>query len=287
MAVLSVILLLFSQIVANVADVVTKDKHRIETSASARLALDRIASDLAGRVARKDADFLVIKRAGNDAIYFHAAAPAAVPANQTETDAIALVGYFVPGDSNAPSDPDGKGGLKRVGKALPLSGTGAFAHLPERLAGTTPGSLDTTFVQTLAEEVFRFEVEFLLDDGSISANLPTREAAGLDGLKYLAANGQSAALPASSVGDFSTVRAILVSIACLPVERKKLLSEAQIDALSDGFPDSVDIAPGGDRSAAGTGRWAGVAESANYTASIPQIAAAAVRVYRKSIPLHD
>lgn len=277
LGVLGIVLALFTQIVGHVENVTTGGRRRLDVDSTAQLTLDRIARDLSTRASRADVDWLLQKNTGDDAVYFFSEAPGYCTVNATQSDTIALIGY------RTALNAQGYKVLERVGKALPLTGGDQFYHLPTGSLAISIANLLPEDAQTLTDGLVRFEIEFLLSNGDISDTIPLRSANSKDDLHYLDANGKSAVVNANKLPDWDSVTAVIVTIALIDSDRGRILTEGQIEAIASQLPDAALIKAGGNRSDTGPGSWQKVIESG----AISQAARGAIRVYSKSIPIHE
>lgn len=157
-AVLSLLVVLVSQIVGGASKTTTSGRRQMEAEGQARLALDRIGADLTAMVRRTDVDYLFEKSAGNDRFFFYSEAPGFFdPATQASQSGLSLVGYRINSDYQ----------LERLGKAL------EFNNVTFKVGNATAGDLDVVWSSSvapgsndvdwsvLAENVFRLEIQFI------------------------------------------------------------------------------------------------------------------------------
>ncbi len=277
-AVLSLILVCFTQLIGSVSNVTGYGRERLDTNSSARLALDLIASDFANRVKRPDTDFLVVKAPGNDEFYFYSEAPALSISGTADT--VALIGYRVaPGIS-------GTSGLQRIGMGTTLPpGTAALGtppFLPSRLTSSTVASASANAAQALCQETVRMEVEFITKTGSCVASLPSRQDSGKPNYVYVGSSGSLGQIAAANVSDWSDIEAMVVTLVCIDREKLARLTDSDVAAIAStaNFCD----AQSGQTSVIATGNssWRAIAE----TKQLPKIGVAA-RVYRCVLPAHE
>jgi len=262
MAILGLILIFFTQIVLNVSTATGTGRQRLDIDASARIALDLMASDFANKVKRKDVDFLVLKNPGNDAFYFYSETPA-LSGSGSIPDTVALVGYQVV------SGTSGTCGLQRTGMGLPLgTGTGGMALYPSRLDQSTLSTIPASAIQPLCKEVLRMEIEFMKTDGTFLALPPTRQDSGKPDYSYVTTSGTLGTISANQVPDWDGLRAIVVTIVCLDREKQVLLSQSDLDTILNTFGDTT------------TANWDTLAESTSF----PKVGRA-LRVYRRFFPI--
>jgi len=158
-AVLAIIILVAAKMTSTASSVATVSNKHIDANDQARMVFDRMADDFALIIRRRDADYLFWKNAAggstgpNDVMYFYTEgasyfdsttfnAPAGIPSgatNNSEKNAISLVGYRVNNISNSPDYNQ----LERLGKALSWEG-GAYNS-----AQSTQNSVQPNFVTLL------------------------------------------------------------------------------------------------------------------------------------------
>jgi prepilin-type N-terminal cleavage/methylation domain-containing protein len=137
MVVLTLLILMVSQMVGSASRVVTGNREHLETDSQARLVFDRMALDIGRMVKRKDVDYIfptLVERGSrtqqpdNDKFFFFSEAPAyfgstVLPAAQSS---LALIGYRVNNDKQPDSFK-----LSRLSKGLAW----------DESTGATPGSV--------------------------------------------------------------------------------------------------------------------------------------------------
>jgi prepilin-type N-terminal cleavage/methylation domain-containing protein len=178
MAVLVLLVLLVAQIMNGATKTTGSSRQRLDADSEARMVFDRMATDFAGMVNRKDVDFIFRRdRNGNGAAYFFSMAPAVNSGGTlANLDSTALIGYRI----------NSKYQIERFAKSLewnqPAPGGMVFlSYLQPLVAGSptpTPqpgstltdsafgsliaeGSTDKAY-HVLGENVFRLEFSFLL-----------------------------------------------------------------------------------------------------------------------------
>ena len=191
----SVILLLLlgmvAQLTQNTTATSTNSRKRMDADGQARMIFDRMANDFAGMVKRTDVDYIFAKQIGNDSLFFYSEAPAYFNTSGTAAtgyaakSTVALVGYRI--NSNLQ--------LERLGKGLTWDGAtvgvnpGSAVFLTYTSGTATPdphsaiignwpsiGTASLNFTDgadadyhVLADQAYRLEISFILNDGSISA----------------------------------------------------------------------------------------------------------------------
>jgi prepilin-type N-terminal cleavage/methylation domain-containing protein len=272
-AILALLVALLSQILgAGIASVVS-GRGRLDADAAARAVLDRIGRDLDQMVVREDADVYLDKQPGNDRLYFFAEAPGFSGATNAPSGAnpVSLVGYRVNAEYQ----------LERLGKALSWDGDAAspdpsmrFLTFPPALpaapldastisAAASPYasilSTDANY-DVLGEEVFRFEISYLLTDGTNSAS-PVLGAAADPGYG-----------PRDIAG-------IVVSLAVLDLRSQKLAAGGDLTNAISALDDSNPAAP----ASLPAEQWRQEVHTTTFASSagLPQKAAGQVRVYQR------
>lgn len=181
-AVLTVLILIVSQMVSSTSRTVGHDERRLESDANARMVFDRMQMDLDGMPKRGDLDISFIKNSGgdsNDSFFFYSQAPGSA-ATATNRSTLSLVGYAV--DTAYHLDRYGKGlfwdgGTDTVNFLTFSSTTSYTPESQSTIAGTYGSALTTVPLtgdvptdpwQMLSGSVFRMEIVFLLKDGKYS-----------------------------------------------------------------------------------------------------------------------
>jgi prepilin-type N-terminal cleavage/methylation domain-containing protein len=205
-AVLTVLILIVSQMVSSTSRTVGHDERRLESDANARMVFDRMQMDFDGMPKRGDLDVSFIKKNGgdsNDSFFFYSQAPGSATAT-TNRNTLSLVGYTV--DTEYHLDRYGKGlfwdgGTDTVNFLTFSSTTGYTPVDKSTIAGTFGTTLTTPTLtsgvpadpwQVLSDSVFRMEIVFLLKDGKYS-NYP--------GINVISDTGS---YPSSSAGTAGT-----------------------------------------------------------------------------------
>jgi prepilin-type N-terminal cleavage/methylation domain-containing protein len=224
MAVLVVLVLLFTQLLNSAATTMTLGNKRMDADSQARQLLDRMAIDFNQMLKRTDVSYYVKTlgntQAGNDQIAFFSAVPGYYSQAGYNSNA-SLVAYRVNADSTSAS----YNKLERMGKGLALNG--AYATPIPLLfldsANTTtiqniwPAAASSTSAdqdyETAGPQVFRFEYYYLLN-----SSLANQFSAG----------------PWSSTNTFlmKDVAAIVVAIAVIEPKSKVLVSDCQLAQLN-------------------------------------------------------
>ena len=179
MTVLTLVVISIAQIIINVTAVTGVSKNRLEADNQARLVMDRIGQDLTGVPKQSDVDYHFDKTGtdGNDLLFFFSHVPG-YSADDSGSE-MSLVGYRVNPNPDSPHYNQ----LERYGRATAWDGASGVPFLTYAATGgnwapvsstTLAANVDLTAAATdpnyhvLAEDVFRFEICYLLSDGSYS-----------------------------------------------------------------------------------------------------------------------
>lgn len=274
-AVLALVLVLFTQIVSNVVSVTSAGRARLDADGAARTTLDRLAADLQTRVNREDAEMLVVKSAGNDQLFFLGEGPAVSSANAT--DSLALIGYGI-------SLTGGSTSLQRFARKIAPNDPVPF--LPQRLV---PPTISPDDVVDVADNVLRFELEFLLPDGSLTNSLPTRATTGRGDYVTTGSNGAPLRVDAATVASLRDVTAIVATVATIDPEARERVSPEEwtrfLASLESTLPDAASSTTPGQRDTSGTGTWSDLAMRGIPGA--PGGIGNRLRVSTRIIPLHE
>lgn len=272
-AVLTLLLLLVAQIVQSGSLIIGGSRKHLAADAQAREIFNRFAADLASLVRRPDTDAVFTNAsATNAAMIFYSESPgffaSSIPA--TNRSPVSLVGYRV----NAAK-------LERLGKGLTWSGNSNvpvfLTYATNRVTtNSTPvsGSIITDVWPGIstsndpdfhlqADAVFRLAFCFRKKDGTYSFTLPVDPVSG----------------------PLSGVSSIVLTLAVLDEESRKIVNDTSKLAAALDDPTSADLA-------AGTlpGKiWQKNAEDVQSFATkagIPPAAASRVRIYQRSFPLN-
>lgn len=266
-AVLALLMVLILQMISGAVGTTSISRKRVSADNEARRIFDRISGDISGMLDRADADFLIRKSDGNDAIYFFAAAPARAGAGSSPQP-VSLVGYRIndlqqierlaQGLEWDAAPPDG---------AVFLTFSGSTPDADSTIAGAYSSVLgDADKFHVLGEGVFRMEISFLLKpDSSQPAKLSTSP---------FRSGGAS---PFSNKGKgFSDVQAIVVTLVILD-EGSRILAD-DLSGLAGKFGDAVDGTPPADA-------WQTVVLDP-AALGIPAAAASHLRIYQRVFPLN-
>jgi len=236
-AVLALIMLLIVQIISSSGDTIGHTRRKLDAAAQARLFLDRLGMDLAARVAREDAPLEISNPAGDDSLRFYAEA-----AGYQGDRNISLIGYRI----NAAGAQDRRHRAERG--ATGGDWTGA-ATLPLGSA-SPPAAIDADY-EVLSDGVFRMEIRYQKkSDGSLTDIRP------------------------ASTGD---IAALVVAVAAIDDQGRRLLSDAQLGQLAGALPDP----PAGQDPLSA---WKGAMAQPGFAAGLPLRALRSVDVYQRYYP---
>jgi len=305
-AVLTVLILIVSQMVSSTSRTVGHDERRLEADANARMVFDRMQMDFDGMPKRGDLDVSFRKKGGSDSFFFYSQAPGSSAATAANRNTLSLVGYAV----------DSKFRLDRYGKGLQWTGGAnssvnfltfaAGSFTPDQnstIAGTfggdlTPpaGTVPTNPWQILSDSVFRMEICFLLKDGKYSSSpgINATDGAPNNGAKagarvvtkddgdgynvYLCVTGgTNATWQPIGLGD---VQAVIVTLALLD---KKSRVIADVTSAAGSLPDAPTTGTfDADQLPANT--WQQAVNSGNL--GLPKSVQGNVRIYQRAIYLN-
>lgn len=272
-SVLVLLLLLVMEIVQSGTLVIGGSRKHLAADAEAREMFNRFAIDLAGMIRRADMDAVFTNAAGtNAAMIFYSESPGFFASGVTATNRspLSLIGYRVK---------DAK--LERLGKGLAWTGNSDtpvyLTYATNNLAtNSTPvsGSTITDVWGTLsssndpdyhlqADGVFRFAFCFRKKDGTYSLTLPTDPVSGA----------------------FSTVSSVVLTLAVLDDESRKIVKDTSKLATALDNPTEANMAAG---TLPGKIWQENVADAQTFAskAGIPVSAASRVRIYQRSFPLN-
>ncbi len=218
MAVMGLLVMMFAQMVTLTGQAISANAKTLDAAGQARLVFARLATDLAARPRRPDLGMLFVKDGsgtpgGNDSFQFYSEVDGYSGARH-----VACVGYRIQ-ETNT-------GRIYQLERGVvgtdwgPAVGVNPLVHfLPNRL--TASDNSDPNY-EVLADDIFRLEFCYLLNTGLMSNS---------NGSKL---SGNAAA------GDYSNVVAIVVAVGVLDNKSRQILSDAQLQQLSQALPDTVD-----------------------------------------------
>ena len=307
MAVLSLIILMITQMVNNAAMVVANSGKHVDTDTEARVVFDRLAVELGAMVKRPEVDYSAFKQPastlpaqygslteqanpqqGNDQLAFYSETTGYVYGNASlvgnKKANVSLVAYQV-----AP-DPYAAGTLpvlQRMSQAMGwepgTSGTwNGIAYLPITLTQQwgnvfgPPYTNGTGGYDTVGDQVFRMEYTYLLK--------PT--ATGTS--RYSVTPWDTTAVPAhTSINGFQDVAAIVVTLALLDSRSRLLVHDYSVLTGNSLFPDALESTTDSKYNGDVAPAWNAALKSPSFAtqAGIPQAAAGAIRIYERSFPL--
>jgi prepilin-type N-terminal cleavage/methylation domain-containing protein len=235
-ALLAVLLTIVSSLSNQASSVSAVSSHRISADSEGRQTLDRLGADIFHALIRKDLPARIEKQTGNDAIAFHA-----VSEGYTGDRGISRISYRIQG---------GSGQLERGAQGLFWDGTTAQKV---ELGSPSFGEIDdASSYEVLGKDVFRFELAFLLNDGSIASEMSS--------LKPDSNSLQPVAL--------------IVAIAVVDPALRQLTQENLVQLLPDAQPgeDLLSL-------------WSEEMRQPNFGGSIPKPVLAGIRVYQRYFPI--
>ncbi|MEI9997774.1 MAG: prepilin-type N-terminal cleavage/methylation domain-containing protein [Verrucomicrobiota bacterium] len=272
-AVLSILVLLLMAIMNTTSATVGMSWSRLQSDQDGRLVLDRLQIDLQNMLVRPDIDYEFIQNTGNanDKLAFYATEPGYT--SVTSGKRVASVITYVVGVSSTGQPVLQRGandGFQWIGgSGSPSVPAMIFSSAPQLNVqnNSTIGSLEASSLDTLNPNVFRFEISFLLKN-------PTNAAAPNQAAPTLVA-----ALPGNT--PITNVAAIVVTIAGIDSQNSKIVPATSWAKLITALADANGTPTSGGASTATA--WNATINSPAFatTTSLPQKAAAAVRVYER------
>ena len=216
LAVFALVSVLLLQIVLFTGRAITADTGRLDAAAQVRQFFDRLGADLAARPRRVDLGGIWFQKnddpnnhAGvNDAIQFYSQTAGYNAARQ-----LSLVSYRV---GNAPAGSGQLSGavcLERAAEGTVWAGSQPqvlFLPLSAPTVSSTPTPAETNY-DVLASGIFRLEFCLLLNTGSFR---------------------NTTIISVNSTVDYSSVTALVVAVAVLDTQSRRLLSDAQLTTVS-------------------------------------------------------
>jgi len=292
-----VILIILVLIMTTVVDVASKTSvtagKTMDLESEVRLVFDRLAYDLGHAVARPDVDWNFKKKpAASDEIGFWAQTRG-YAGNRT----LSSVNFRVTSGTN--------GGMPELDRAAKGLGWDDMVLGVEQNPGdpktlVQPGTDD---YQLLGDQVFRMEICYLLEDGSLSTTYYNQSiqnnlsasgnplvsddtAAGYEvgswwtsnKTHFVCKNATAGRAIWEKVAPFQNVRALVVGVALLDRRTRILLTKTQMDDLAGRLADADD---GKDILAA----WKPVSANPSTLNSIHPLASQTVRFYQRYFPL--
>lgn len=266
-SVLSLLVLLISQLFNNAAALTTTGSRRLDADSQTRPLFERMALDFSQAIKRSDVSYYLKTEAtpmiGNDLAGFYSAVQGYYP---TTPSPVSVVAYRVNSDS---SNSLAYNCLERMGKGLDWNGASAtntpVVFRPLTLHGTWPSVASSSAYdetdpakrtyEIIGSQVFRFEYYYL---EKATGNLVAYPAAWTS-------------LPAVAIKDAA---AIVVAIAVIDPKSKVILSNSQIATLIAGLPDYASGLRPGELLA----QWQSVL---NNLTNLPRPALSGIRLYER------
>ena len=283
-ALLAVIGILVTQLVAATGYATRASNRGIDAASQARLAFDRLRLDFSARVKRADVDFVVSNSltAGPPySLLFLSEVTSATPQGVSFTNnrGVSVVGYQIDRATNA-----ARQGLLRAGKALVWNDTGWTGYQTNGLPASLPNlpvTLSASDFDVLSPAVIRAAIAFQLrpDGDVVTLADGTVLPRALGQIVYsppvrLDSNGNPSLLV-----DPNRIGALIVGLVAMNPDSLTQLTDAQIAELAGAF----STPPNGTLPVAA---WASVAENvAGLPQSIPLAARQSLRVFQRAFPI--
>ncbi|MEO8440426.1 MAG: prepilin-type N-terminal cleavage/methylation domain-containing protein [Spartobacteria bacterium] len=256
MVIIALMVLFIAQLFDSATRVTTSHDKQADNRAQARPVFDRMALDLGQIVQRSDVSYYFKSPAnmqtGNDQIAFYSAVTGYYPSPSYQSP-LSLVAYRVNSDPSSAAFNK----LERLGKGLHWSGVSTsytpVVFSPLTVADTWPAATDSTAesdYELIGPQVFRFEYGYLLKSGGW----------------------------ATTVSDFQTVKALLVTVATIDPKTMVLVPDAKLTTLAGEMFDFADTMKG-------SGLRAQWQLNLNSTSTVPRSVASAIRVYSRLFPV--
>ncbi len=245
MAVFMLMALMVVGLVDGTMRIASQAQRRIGADSGTRQALDRMTADFTHAIVRADLPFRIEKNNGNDSITFFAQAE-----GYSAGRGISMIGYRVTTN-----------GLQRGAEASGWTSHAiGFTTLSNAATNTDYLKIDDSNFETVATDVFRIELAFLMGDGAISNSVGTNVVS-------VASSPRTPTI--------ITIRGVIVGVAALDARaRKTLTTEPFLDDAAPGrTTGSNDILTGWDTRLTGT--------------NLPQQVRESFRIYQRTLLLNN
>jgi prepilin-type N-terminal cleavage/methylation domain-containing protein len=294
-AVLVLLVALLAPIFSSLTSTTSNSTGKLGIDLLARQALDRIGRDLALMPQRGDLDYFLNKQIGNDEISFFSSVPGVFPASGggagDPASGLSLVAYRV-----------ANGALERMAVAQSFDALTFLTYdsdgnlLPDTGITRAVAAASDSDYQTLCERVFRFELGFLLKDGTyeplpLDAGKNPPNSADPGYREWSPAPHGFARVrvpdgPSNTVFrplGWQDVAAVVVTIAVIDPVNSARTTATQLESLGALMPDAVSSTDPTNLSMPGT-TWKSQLEGPSPP-GIPEPVVRAVRVYQRSFYL--
>jgi hypothetical protein len=252
-AVLLLLLALLLQIFGNTSRVLGKVNKDLDLGSASRMSLDKIAGDFSSMLSSGGLGPVILKQPdGNDALAFlgQVRSPSRADVDPSAIRMAAVV-FSVRSATDRVLSRNNQPALVRgiapvVDSAIPPANAANNPVAALRAAAadlSSPTQLDFPQLdfQTLTADVFRMEISFLLDDGTITQIPPgSRAMSELTG--FTSGNLQTPAIRADDSLDPGGrfVTALIIDLGLLGPNVRQLLPEGEVAALAAKLPDGVE-----------------------------------------------
>jgi prepilin-type N-terminal cleavage/methylation domain-containing protein len=270
--VLSILVLLLTQLFNAATEVAGWNAKHLKADEQARTLFDRMSVDFAGILKRTDADYYLKSPAApqtgpaNDHLAFYSEVPGY---STNRSSPASLVAYRI--NSGASGT---RIGMERLGKGLYWNADPAgqsIKFLPLTIASLWPSAVSDApddDYEMLAPQVFRFEYYYILKGFTPATGAPQMPVASITPWDVRIPNHDS-------VNGLRDVAAIVMTIAVLDGDSRKIVPEASLEGLIARLEDfSPSMAPGELAL-----RWQNTLNEEDI--GIPRKAASAIRIYSR------
>lgn len=297
-AVLILMFALLTPMFTSLTSSTSRSTGNLETDLIARQAMDRIGRDLAMMPMREDLDYFLTKAIGNDAFDFFTRVPGALPVG-TDADAnpssgLSLVGYRV-----------ADGNLERMAVAQPFNSLAFLTYDVDDAIVSSTGithaivtTTDTNY-HILGKGIFRFELGFLLKDGTYQtlpmdtgANPPADTQPGFR--RWTTSTTHNFAEVSLPDGPgrvtfrplgWQDVAAVVVTLAVIDPASFARITPAELSSTAAQLPDAAASTTPADLRLTGT-VWKEILETPG-SLGLPQAAQNGIRIYQRAFYLNN
>ena len=254
MAIFVIMIAFLGQLMSNTSASTSASKGRLDADDQARFAFDRIGQDLLHLSRRSDLDYQIQKKSGNDEIYFYSEVPGLTNGGNSPdvhtVSGLSLVGYRINSENQ----------LERYSESKTWDQLSFLTYAPDNSVDPTskvqiPSGNDPNY-HVLCNGIFRFEITFLLRDGTYSTYPSLQNGSltisGSDKVgKRQWPEGQTSGANALCMGLDSSgnqiwrglgwrdVSAVIVSIAVIDDTSRKIVASSELAGVVNKFGDTT------------------------------------------------